>query len=114
MLQRIKRVEYLDGYKLRIHFLNGEVKIVDFEEWIRNGKGYLLPLKKIEYFKKVRVDDCQYTICWPNGADFCPDVLYEVGEEVKNIKHKKTPSVQDYKPKTKAAAKEKRRQKIIS
>jgi hypothetical protein len=33
-------------------------------------------------FKKVRVDDSQYTICWPNGADFCPDVLYESGEEV--------------------------------
>jgi len=50
---------------------------------------YLKPLKKIDYFKKVRVDDCQYTICWPNGADFCPDVLYEVGKEIKVSLHSK-------------------------
>ena len=83
MLIRVKKVNYLDGYKLKIVFSDSKTKVVDFENWIRDGKGYLLPLKDIEYFKKVDIDDCHYTICWPNGADFCPDVLYEIGEDMK-------------------------------
>lgn len=113
MLQRIKRVEYLEGYKLKLFFRNNKIKIVDFEKWIRKGKGYLLPLKNIEYFKKVRIDDCQYTICWPNGADFCPDVLYELGKEIKStkrssIKNKKNSPSQASRPQTRMAAKSKR------
>jgi uncharacterized protein DUF2442 len=30
-----------------------------------------------EVFRSVRVDDELGTIVWPNGADICPDVLYE-------------------------------------
>lgn len=107
MLHRIKKVEYLENYKLKICFSDNSIKIVNLEEWIRNGKGYLLPLKKTEYFKKVRVDDWQYTICWPNGADFCPDVLYEMGEEVQNTKHKKNLTSQAGKTRTAMAAKTK-------
>jgi hypothetical protein len=40
-------------------------------------------LRKIEYFKRVHIDDSNYSICWPNGADFSPDVLFEAGKEVK-------------------------------
>jgi len=104
MLQRIKKVEYLEEYKLKLYFTNGVVKVVNFEEWVRNGKGYLAPLKKVEYFKKVRVDDSQYTICWPNGADFCPDVLYEMGEEIA-AKTKKIPNSQVNRPKRRMTAK---------
>ena len=37
------------------------------------------PLKNIEYFKKVKVDEEIETICWENGADFSPEYLYEIG-----------------------------------
>ncbi len=82
MLIRVKKVEYLREYKLKIFFNDGKTKIVDFENWISEGKGYLRLLKDVEFFKKVHLDDCKYSICWPNGADFCPDVLYEVGQDV--------------------------------
>jgi hypothetical protein len=108
MLKRITKVEYLEDYKLKLFFRDNTIKIVDFEEWVKNGKGYLLPLNNIKYFKKVRVDDCQYTICWPNGADFCPDVLYEMGEEVKSTKNKKSSPSQASKQQTRVAAKTKR------
>ena len=34
--------------------------------------------------KLVQTPDLdEITICWPNGLDFSPDMLYEVGKEVK-------------------------------
>lgn len=79
---RVKKVQYLCPYKLKINFSNGKTKVVDLENWIMEGKGYLKALKNVDFFKKVHLDDCTYTICWPNGAEFCPDVLHEIGEEI--------------------------------
>jgi hypothetical protein len=31
------------------------------------------PLKDAEYFRQLRLEDD--TVRWPNGAEFCPDVL---------------------------------------
>ena len=47
-----------------------------------------LPLKGLKYFKKVKTDGT--TLFWPNGLDLCPDVLYEMGERIKDgqKKHK--------------------------
>ena len=80
MLIRVKKVEYVCEYKLKIIFSNGKTKIVDFENWILEGKGYFKHLKNIDFFKQVSLDDCKYSICWPNGTDFSPDVLYAMGQ----------------------------------
>lgn len=80
---RIKKVEYVNGYKLKILFSDKKTKIVDIEPIIKKSKGLFHPLKDIEYFKQVSLDDTQYplSICWPNGADLCPDVLYRMGRD---------------------------------
>ena len=39
--------------------------------------GVFEPLNDPSYFHQVHVDPEAGTIVWPNGADFCPDVLYE-------------------------------------
>ena len=83
MLIRVKKVEYLCDYKLKILFSDGKTKIIDFEDWISEAKSfYLKPLKDLDFFKAVRLDEQRYSICWPNGADFCPDVLYAKGQEI--------------------------------
>ncbi len=38
--------------------------------------GVFAPLRNREEFLKVYVDSEIGTICWPNGADLDPDVLY--------------------------------------
>lgn len=79
---RVDDVKYLDEYKLMLVFSDNTTKIVDLASKIKKAKGIFAPLKKQEYFKRVSLDDCHLSICWPNGADICPDVLYEMGEEV--------------------------------
>jgi hypothetical protein len=111
---RIKKVEYVDGYKLKLLFSDKKSKIVDIEPIIKKSKGLFHPLKDIEYFKKVSLDDVQYplSICWPNGADICPDVLYEMGKDVqekkkqpklpaRRIKHQTTFAMSKKRPKDK-------------
>ena len=81
MLPRVKKVDYVDGYRLKIQFTNGKIKLVDLEHRLKNAKNLFLALKDLEYFKKVECDG--YTICWPNGVDYCPDLLYMIGQDVK-------------------------------
>lgn len=83
---RIKKVEYVDGYRLKLLFSDKITKIVDIEPIIKKSKGLFQPLKDIEYFKQVALDDEHYplSICWPNGEDLCPDVLYEMGKDFTN------------------------------
>jgi hypothetical protein len=80
MLRRIKKVEYLSGYQLRLQFDNGRIKVVDLEGMLKNAKNMFLQLVDVNYFKKVECDG--YSICWPNGIDFCPDLLYKAGKDI--------------------------------
>jgi len=91
MLHRVKKVEYLSEYKLKLQFDNGRIKIVDLEGMLKNGKNMFLQLVEINYFKKVECDG--YSICWPNGIDFCPDLLYAAGKDIgRKPKRRKIPS----------------------
>jgi len=81
MFLRIISVTYLGNYKLRLEFNNGIVKDVDLK-----GELYgeiFEPLKDIEFFRQVRVNPDTNTIEWPNGADFAPEFLYEIGKAVR-------------------------------
>ena len=80
-LIRVKSVEYIDGYKLRLAFTNGKIKVVDLSYIFKSNAGhYFEPLRDLERFRQVY---CDYgTICWPNEADLCPDLLYTIGKDV--------------------------------
>ena len=85
---RVKKVKYLHDYKLEILFSDEKTKIVDLSDLINEGGFYFDPLKDIEFFKQVSLDDEKYplSICWPNDADICPDVLYEMGKDIQEQK----------------------------
>lgn len=88
---RVKTIEYIKDYKLKLVFSDKTVKVVDLEDLIKKSSGIFLPLRDLDYFKHVTLDDCQLSICWPNGADICPDVLYKMGVDVKSSKSKQKP-----------------------
>jgi len=87
MLHTVKKVEYVDGYRLRLHFNDRKVKVVDLENMVKKLKNMFLPLVDIEYFKSVKCDGT--TICWSNGVDLCPDVLYAMGKSVSETNRKR-------------------------
>ncbi len=88
MLHTVKQVEHVEMYKLKLLFNDGKVKIIDFEDRLKEAKNMFLPLKDVNYFKKVKTDGT--TLVWPNGLDLCPDTLYSQGIEVE---HKKSVSL---------------------
>ena len=80
MFRHITKVAYLKEYQLRLTFDNGIVKDVDLKDELYGE--IFEPLKDIEFFKQVAINPDTITIEWPNGADFAPEFLYEVGQEV--------------------------------
>ena len=73
------KVKYLYDYKLELEFNDGKVKTINFAG-IVGGTGIFEPLKNIDYVKTVSIDSCGNSICWENGADICPDVLYDISD----------------------------------
>jgi hypothetical protein len=84
MLHIVKRVEHVEKYKLKLSFNDGKVKLVDFEDRLKEAKNMFLPLRDVDYFKKVKTDGT--TLVWPNGLDLCPDALYGQGVDVEQKK----------------------------
>jgi hypothetical protein len=71
---RIETVEPLDGYVLRLGFSDGSTREVDLEPELWGS--VFEPLRDLDVFRQVTVDDQLGTIIWPNGADMDPDVLH--------------------------------------
>lgn len=63
---KIINVKYIDGYKLEILFSNNEIKIADFEFFLKKAKNLTITENlKIEKFKKVSIDTG--FLSWNNG-----------------------------------------------
>jgi hypothetical protein len=76
MFPRVAKVSHLKDYQLQIHFTDGSVGEIDFRQRVVGRGGVFAPLADAEFFKQVAVDHEAGTLVWPNGVDFCPDVLY--------------------------------------
>ncbi len=75
MLKDIIEARATGGHRLYIRFEDGVDGEIDLDKLI-DFRGVFEPLRRPEELAKVRVDPETGTICWPNGADLDPDVLY--------------------------------------
>ena len=73
LMNRVKEVVALPGYRLDIVFRNGEHGVFDCNPY----KDYecLSGIWADGVFDKVIAD--HGTVMWPNGADLCPDEVYD-------------------------------------
>ena len=69
-------VQPTGGYRLLLTFDDGESREADVAT-LTSFDGVFAPLRDESYFRQVRVNSDVGTIVWPNGADLCPDVLYQ-------------------------------------
>ena len=86
MLVDIVEVKALPDKRLFIRFKDGTQGIVDLAKHVP-FTGVFAVLKDDGNFNKVRVNAELGTICWPNGADLDPDVLYALvkGEAIPDL-----------------------------
>lgn len=83
MMYDVTDVKCLESYHLRLIFDNGEQREIDIRALIP-FVGVFEKLHDETFFNQVRVEPDVGTIVWPNGADLCPDVLYEKSKPVNN------------------------------
>lgn len=76
MFLEIKSAEYLDGYRIRLLFNNGEIRIADLKDSLVGP--IFIKLKDIDYFKRFSIP--YNTLEWENGADFAPEYLYSISQ----------------------------------
>ena len=69
----ITKVKPLEDYKLLLQFSNSEQKIFDMSAHLDHG--IFIELKDKKNFNTVKI--AFDSIEWVNGADLCPDLLYE-------------------------------------
>jgi hypothetical protein len=78
MFPRVKRVRHICDYRLELTFTDGATAELDFRQRVVGRGGVFRQLEDIEFYKQVQVDPEAGKIVWPNGVDFCPDVLYSL------------------------------------
>lgn len=69
---RIKEVEALDDFKLKIIYVNGEKKLYDMKKNLQYD--FYKKLNNIAYFKMAK--SVETTIEWTDGEDIDPNELY--------------------------------------
>lgn len=74
-LIRIKSVEPLENFVVALEFTDGTKRKVDLKPFLR-GKIFESLRNDEAAFRAVSVDPKMGAICWENGADIDPDVLY--------------------------------------
>ena len=75
MIPRVVEASYVEGYRIHIRFSDGIEGDVDL---VQELYGEIFePLKDVAVFKEFQIHPEFRTLCWPNGADFAPEFLYE-------------------------------------
>jgi len=75
MLQDIVAAQAVGDYRVHLRFEDGVEGTLDLGPHL-SFRGIFEPLRDPAYFALVRVDPELGTVCWPNGADLDPDVIY--------------------------------------
>ena len=80
MIIHITSAKVVDSYSLVLTFDDGVKKRVNLRSELYGP--VFEPLRDPSYFAKAFVDPDSRTVTWPNGADFAPDYLDELGQPV--------------------------------
>ncbi len=98
LLYDVVNFEIVGSYRLRVFFDDNSEPIIDFEPVLYGTM--LRPLRDLNLFNQVRLDQEVHTLVWPNGADFDPWMLHEwdkladkLAEKARNWEKEKLPAL---------------------
>ena len=74
MFIHVTEAEYIDEYKVRVTFNNGQQSLVNLLPVLEGP--VFEPLKDKAIFSQLKVDKVLGTIVWPNGADIAPEYIF--------------------------------------
>lgn len=81
MIPRIRSIEALDNYVLKVIFDDGKKVFYNVEEDIDTIPSYQ-DLKTIHgLFKQAKLDESRTCVSWNDDIDLPSDTLYEYGQE---------------------------------
>ena len=83
MFLHVTQIKAVTPFELQLEFSDGTVKRVDLSNEL-SGEVFQ-PLRDPEFFKQAAINPETGTVEWPNGADFAPEFLFEIGQEVKQV-----------------------------
>jgi hypothetical protein len=74
-IYRVRRISIEAPYTLRIGFDDATEQVINFLPILA---GELFgPLRDLDFFNQVKIDQEVHTLVWPNGADFDPATLHD-------------------------------------
>ncbi|NBB81429.1 MAG: DUF2442 domain-containing protein [Verrucomicrobia bacterium] len=76
----IEEAEYLDGHRVWLKFSDGSEGQIDLKNELDGP--IFEPLKNPEYFKQFTLEG--HTLSWPNGADFAPEHLHALTQQIQS------------------------------
>ena len=80
-MHKVKAVEALDHYRLKITFEGDECRVFDASAYLDKGVFTRLKDKTLFNLAYVQWD----TVCWPGELDISPDTLYLESKPVKEL-----------------------------
>ncbi|MBF0269596.1 MAG: DUF2442 domain-containing protein [Alphaproteobacteria bacterium] len=72
----VREVSYLDGYRLKMSFSNGDEGVADLSQIVKSAPG-AEPLNDLAEFKRVGLDEWP-TVVWPCGFALAPEYAYRL------------------------------------
>ena len=79
MIPKIKLIQPLDNFILKVYFIDGKIVLYDVKDDIENLVGYD-ELKKIAgLWKQVQLDESKTCVFWNDYIDLPSDSIYEFG-----------------------------------
>jgi hypothetical protein len=75
MLHRIIKLTALPHFRLDIEFEDGAAGTIDLSSELYGPM--FEPLRDDAFFRSAYLDEYG-VVCWPNGADYAPDTMYEM------------------------------------
>jgi hypothetical protein len=73
MLTKVRSIQRLGGFRLRVEFNDGSAGVHDFSAMVQEPGPMLTPLRDETYFARVFLEFGALT--WPNGFDIAPEWL---------------------------------------